>query len=143
MGFGSLSSYSIPAQIDAVDKLWALIELMADPSATKEKVAEYDRATGELRAAHVQLLASQTELAAAEAASLDKLAAARTEHDAALAKAQQEFDARRLQHENALAAREARLAQREAKAVADAEANEALRADLERRLSLLRSVSAA
>jgi hypothetical protein len=133
----------VDLELKAAENLFNLIALLVDPAATKERVERYIGVETAAREALAALAAAET-LARERLANIEaKIAAERAEHDAALRDSQQKFDARRLQQENALAAREARLAERESQVAADADANAALAADLERRIGLLRAASAA
>jgi hypothetical protein len=100
-------------------------------------------ASAELRTAHERLLLTQQGFNEAEKQHAAKLAAATAGQEGALAQERKKLDEERLQQENALAAREKRVSAAERKLAAAVEANEALKADLDRRLSLLRSLSAA
>jgi flagellar motility protein MotE (MotC chaperone) len=141
--FGSLSSIGgAVAAPEQIQLLADLVQLLANPTAAATRIGEYRAAAAELRAAHEQLEVTQASFAPAEAAHQQKLATERAEHEAAIRDAQQRLDQDRLQQENGLAAARGRLAELEAKASAAVQANETLRADLERRLALLRSAAA-
>jgi hypothetical protein len=138
-----LMGSTAPPSAESLKPLFDLISLFVDLDATKERIGEFIAAEERARTLTESAEAAQAALAAAETSSRDKLEAARTEHEAAIRDAQQKFDQERLTAENALLAREKRQAEAEAKLQVDADAVAALKEDLERRLTLLRSVSAA
>ena len=120
-----------------------LIRLLSDPAAAAARIAEYLTAANELRAASAKLQSTQKGFAVAESAHLEALAKTTADQEAALKKERRRFDQERLQVENGLAAREKRVAELEAAAIAAAAANEATRAELERRLAHLKAATAA
>lgn len=132
-----------PASPDVIALVAGFVTLMSDKEATQAAISEYKASTEQLTAATEALRAAQAQFAAAEQEHRDKLAALDAQHEATMRQREQEFDARTATQTNALLAREQRASDLSAKAQADAEAAAALKADLERRLGLLRSAAAA
>jgi hypothetical protein len=131
-----------PPAPENVQQLFDLISLLANPDETRERVAQFNAAAGELAAASAAAAQAQAELAVKQAEYEEGLQKATAEHEGALERAQTEFDARRLRQETALAAREARLAELEGKVTADAAANAVLRDELDKRLRLIKEAAA-
>jgi hypothetical protein len=127
----------------AAETLFNLISVLIDKDETLARIEQYVATAKAAEVAEAAALAAETTSRQRQADIEAKLQAAQAEREAALEKADAEFGAQRLRVETALAAREARLAEAEGKLRIDADAVTALKEDLERRLSLLRSVSAA
>jgi hypothetical protein len=132
-----------PPAPETLQGLYDLLTLLRDPDVARGRVDELKDAVDQLRASTADARAQQDALSAAQVAHEKTLAQKTADHDAKLQAAQAKFDAERLRAENALTAREARLAEMEARVKADGEANASLKADLQRRLTLLQQASAA
>jgi hypothetical protein len=138
----SLSPTLPPADLpQTLNTLSALIALLADPKAAQERVAEMQKASEELRNAidaskvetagfAVAKAAHQGDLAKATAAHANKLAGERTAFDAECSRRKSDLDSQADQ-----------VARLKAKAQTDADAAANIRADLERRLSLLKEAA--
>jgi len=141
----SVGAPSLPPETpsaDALKLLRGLVELMVNPKAARELIAELDRAA-----------ASAREAMAAMADYRARLVDERRTHDQTL-KSEREAQEKQLvgereKHASAMAARERAMGEREgeleqrlAAAAADADAAARLKTDLEERLSKLRSIAA-
>jgi hypothetical protein len=121
----------------------AFLSLLADPEATKRRLKELIAASAEAVAATEQARAAQAELPAQRAAHAKAIKAEREQHDAALATSRKVHEAKCTKREEALDQRERLLAEREAKAAADAEAAARLKTTLEMKLKRINDVAAA
>jgi hypothetical protein len=115
-----------------------LLTLMADPVASKERLAQMQSTAAALRDATEQSKIERAAFAAAQAdhnAALDQVT---SEQTAKLAAAQSAFDAQCAARKQALDERDKALSTLEMKAKADADAAATARAEAERRLNQIR-----
>jgi hypothetical protein len=133
---------AVPATRD-LETLTALMQLLADPTTARNSINELAAVAESARTAVAEVHRGQAELAAQMVAHNEAIQRSTREHDEAIAKAKADHDAECERRSIALTARAAAADAREAKVKAAEEANAALRADLDRRLNLLKNAAAA
>jgi len=119
-----------------------LVSLLADPAAAKQRVADMQAATTALRQAIDEQKTQTAAFAVAQAEYQETLDRATAEQAERLAAAQSEFDTECARRKSELDSRADQLSQLQARAQADAEAAETMRADLEKRLAHIKAATA-
>lgn len=134
----SLPPTPAPQDFQAV---MALVALISNPSAIKERIDRLTAAAEEARKGVEGFKSAAADLASQKAAHEIEIAASREKHAAALQSAQSDFDQRCAERGRSLQAREDALGQKEAALHAETASIETLKSDLERRLSHLRAAA--
>jgi hypothetical protein len=132
----------VPDTPATLETLSNLVALLSDPAASKLRVSELQTASADLKKAVEESKAKQAAFALAAAdhkAALDQQAA---EAAAKLSQAQSGFDTECARRKSELDAREAKLAELESQAAADAKAAAVAKTDFLRRLSIIKSATA-
>ena len=133
---------TMPADVpQTVQTLTDLVTLIADPTATKKRLAELQVAIGSLQNATDEQKKQSAAFSLAQAdhqRALDEATAVQSEK---VAKERSDFDTACAHRKSELDDRDHQLSRLEAKAKADADAAEAIRTDLERRLSLFKQAA--
>lgn len=118
-----------------------LVALLADPAATKKRVAEMSAATTALLQATAEHKAKTAEFAVVEAEHQAARVKAAAEHADRLSKERTAFDAACAQRKSELDSRDQQIKELQAQAKTDADDAAAMRADLERRLQMIKQAS--
>jgi hypothetical protein len=118
-----------------------MLQLLADPVAAKNRIAEMQAATAELQRATTESRSQQASFAVAQADHRSTLDQQGADAAAKMAADQAAFDAECSHRKQLLDDREARLTELQSEATADAKAAAAARADFERRLKIIKSAT--
>jgi hypothetical protein len=128
----------VPATMESLSNL---LGLLSDPNASKARVAELSTASAALQKAISDQKAATAAFSIASADHKAEIDQREADSAASLSAARAKFDDECQRRSAELSAREANVALLEAKAADDAKAAAALRADLDRRLKIIRSAT--
>jgi hypothetical protein len=131
----------VPDVAPTLQTLTDMLALLSNPEKSAARVAELQANTASLQQAVADHKAERATFTLAQAehrATLEKQAA---DAAASLTSAQEKFDAECAQRKELQDDREARLAELQSEAAADAKAAKVARADFERRLSIIKSAT--
>lgn len=127
---------AVPSPRD-VSTLLALVELLADPAATKARIAELNAANANAEKLLAEAIADRAKAAAARLQADKDIAAKRAEHDERMQADRDGFLASKAAQQRELDEQQKKLNELRAQAEADAKAAADLKSDLERRFRLV------